>query len=256
MNNVSIIKDIFSVSWSDFKKHVGFLFILAIVHSLIFSKLLSALQVGNNFSDFAMNVVGSSAFFTIKSLLSAIVITSIMQYVLDIVYNRPLKWFFMKETTLQAILVNFILCYNSSREVPKNMSIFNFDFIVETIQDLAANQYIVPALLVLLFVVLPIALAFVFRFMFLDLFILEDECSIFEAFNRSWNLSLGNFSIYLASLILPLVLYFSTVVITLLERFMDINIVLILLYGFMTSLILLFNVHLFKKLREIEMTEE
>ena len=258
MNTFSIISDILRASWSDFKKHTGLMFMLGAIHSLIIGQLLPALQINDDFYRPAMNLVDPSVLVIIKSLLMALIVTLITQHVLDIVYKRALRWAPVRESTFQAILVNFIFFYNgSSQKILEKSSDFKFDLnALKPLQDAVASPYFIPSLLFALLVLVPIGLAFAFRFMFISVFILEDKCSAFEAFNRSWNLSLGNFRIYLASLILPLILYCLTVAIILLKDVMDINIILILLYGFLISLTLLFNINLFKKLREIETTEE
>ena len=247
-DNLSI-RSLFALSWADFKREKKSLLILTV----IFFLLAVSQQLFINFLSDVTNVYVIVAVGIVSLIFSWIIIiygAVFSKNILDVVYHRQLHWFSVSPTVLKAAFVNFMIAQIATLLMLPILVCWIYFFMPEHLYlladyglagiELPQNWYVIQAILLTAFAIFLCANYLFARCMFVDLFILEQKCTVSQALSLSWQATQGHFLfIVLLALAITGLLFVG---------------LMALLVGVFVALpvVMLMRVHLFKDLSESE----
>ena len=243
------IRSLFASSWAEFKIEKKSLLMLTVM----FFFLAISQQLFINFLSDVTNMYA----IIVAGIISLILSWTIIIYgaifsrnLLDVVYHRPLHWLSFSSTVLKAAFMHFIIAQIATLLMLPILVCWIYFFMPEHVYLLAdygfagiefpQNWYIAQAILLTAFAIFLCANYLFIRCIFVDLFILEQKCTISQALSLSWQVTQGHFW-FIVVLALAVM---SIIFIGLMVLFIGVFVAL--------PVAMLMRVHLFKALIESE----
>ena len=247
-DNLSI-RSIFTLSWADFKREKKSLLIL----TGIFFLLAISQQIFINFLSDEANVYTVITMGIFSLALSCMIIiygAVLSKNLLDVVYHRKLHWLSVSPTILKAAFVHFIITQIATFLMLPILVCWIYFFMPEHVYLLAdyglasikfsQNWYLMQAILLTSCAIFLCGNYLLVRCMFVDLFILEQKCTVSQALSLSWQATQGHFLFIILLAFTMMALIFIGLI--------------ALLVGIIVALpvAMLMRIHLFKNLAESE----
>src|SRR3989339_1154500 len=173
ISSMSILKS----AWIDFKKSQ-----LSLLLFTSISFVLSVISIQALFLSAESSLQSFSLLYIFIEAILFIYTPIMNKNILDIVYGRKLHWFFISPALMNAALVGFLMRIFSS--------IYSYCF---QLISLSSDGPLIIMISLISLILYACTIYFAVRVMFANQFILENNCTISQAFFDSWKITEGRF---------------------------------------------------------------